>query len=364
MIYEIMFLVPRSLSHFKRFDWPLFLPMMLLMSFGLVVLLSVDPELARQQVVFAAAGLVIYFFLAFTDYKIIGKFSQSIYFVTTILLILVIVWGISTRGAVRWLQVGFWRIQPSEFSKISLALILASLLTAAQGSLRKIFKSILFSFPIIVLVFFQPDLGTALVLAAIWIGILSVSGVKLSHLLVLITGGLLFFVPGWFLLREYQRQRLLTFINPQADPLGSGYNVIQAIIAVGSGQMFGRGFGRGTQSHLQFLPDYQTDFIFATLSEEWGFLGALILIVLFLILCFRIFKIGEAASSSFGSLLCVGVGVMLVFQIVVNVGMNLGIMPVTGIPLPLISYGGSSLVATLVALGLVQSVGVGRKRLN
>lgn len=359
-----MSLASDYLSYFKKFDWMLFLPMFLLLSFGLAVLLSVNPELARQQLIFAVVGLVIYFFIAFTDYKVIGKFAKPIYVATVLLLFLVVGWGISTRGAVRWLQIGFWRIQPSEFSKIALILVLASFLASVQNSFKKIIRSFLFTLPVVLLVFFQPDLGTALVLTAAWLGILLALGVKLSHLAALAVCGLLFSIPGWLLLKDYQRERLETFLNPQADPLGAGYNVIQAVIAVGSGQLTGRGFGRGTQSHLQFLPDYHTDFIFATLAEEWGFLGAMILLVLFLILGFRIFKIGEAAGNRFGYLLGVGVGTMLVFQVLVNIGMNLGIMPVTGIPLPLVSYGGSSLVATLVALGLVQSVVVGRKRIS
>ncbi|HKZ34994.1 MAG TPA: FtsW/RodA/SpoVE family cell cycle protein, partial [Patescibacteria group bacterium] len=164
-------------------------------------------------------------------------------------------------------------------------------------------------------------------------------------------------LPGiWFLLREYQKQRIFSFLNPYADPLGTGYNVIQSTIAVGSGQLFGRGLGRGTQSRLQFLPEYHTDFIFATLAEELGFFGSILLLFLFFFLIFHVFETARSAPNTFGVFIAIGVGAMILFQVCVNVGMNIGIIPITGITLPLVSYGGSSLLATLISLGLVASV--------
>jgi len=276
----------------------------------------------------------------------------------------VLVSGVVTRGAVRWLEIGAQQFQPSEFSKVALILFLASLLRKRCGSVsRKIFLLSLASTMLpVVLVYFQPDLGTAIILLTIWLGLIIAAGLKPVNLFLMLAGGLGFLVPLWSLLKDYQRQRILNFLNPALDPLGGGYNVLQSTIAVGSGQIWGRGFGRGTQSHLQFLPEYHTDFIFASLSEEWGFVGSTLLLLFFAVLLLRILVIAREARDDFGSLLVVGVFSFLLPQVFINTGMNLGLMPITGIPLPLVSYGGSSLWVTMMALGLVQSVAMRRKR--
>ena len=351
----------------KSVDYFLFLAMILLLVFGLTVILSTNREAFGRQIIFAITGLVIYLGASILDYRLLKSASIGLYLVVLGLLGLVLISGVITRGAVRWLEFGvgqFRQFQPSEFSKIALILLLASLLRNRVASLS--FKIFLASLALaavpVVLVYFQPDLGTSIILFTIWLGILVTAGLKPVYLFLMAASGLGLLVPLWSILKDYQRQRIISFLNPALDPLGGGYNVLQAIIAVGSGQVWGRGFGRGTQSHLQFLPEHYTDFIFASLSEEWGFVGSLLLLLFFVVLLVRILMVAQEAGDDFGTLIAVGVFSFLLPQVFINIGMNLGIMPITGIPLPLVSYGGSSLWVTMVALGLVQSVAIRRKK--
>ena len=351
----------------KSVDYFLFLAMILLLVFGLTVILSTNREAFGRQIIFAITGLVIYLGASIFDYRLLKSASIGLYLVVLGLLGLVLISGVITRGAVRWLEFGvgqFRQFQPSEFSKIALILLLASLLRNRVASLS--FKIFLASLALaavpVVLVYFQPDLGTSIILFTIWLGILVTAGLKPVYLFLMAASGLGLLVPLWSILKDYQRQRIISFLNPALDPLGGGYNVLQAIIAVGSGRVWGRGFGRGTQSHLQFLPEHYTDFIFASLSEEWGFVGSLLLLLFFVVLLVRILMVAQEAGDDFGTLIAVGVFSFLLPQVFINIGMNLGIMPITGIPLPLVSYGGSSLWVTMVALGLVQSVAIRRKK--
>lgn len=352
----------------KKADYFLFLAMILLLVFGLTVILSTNPEAFKRQVIFALTGLGLYVGAALLDYRLLKTVSIGLYGGVLGLLVLVLVSGVITRGAVRWLEFGvgqFRQFQPSEFSKIALILLLASLLRNRIGPDLS-FKTILTSFALtvipVVLVYFQPDLGTSIILLTVWLGVIVAAGLKPAYLFLMVAGGLGLLVPLWSLLKDYQRQRIISFLNPALDPLGGGYNVLQSMIAVGSGQIWGRGFGRGTQSHLQFLPEHYTDFIFASLSEEWGFVGSLLLLLFFAVLLVRILMAARDAGDDFGSLIAVGVFSFLLSQVFINVGMNLGIMPITGIPLPLVSYGGSSLWVTMMALGLVQSVALRREK--
>ena len=353
--------VPKVL---KRVDPFLFLAMILALTFGLVGILSTNRPAFGRQVIFALTGLFIYTAASLFDYRLLKRVSIGFYMAVLGLLCLVLISGAVTRGAVRWLEVGARQFQPSEFSKITLILILAFLLQRHPGflSLKKFLVALVLTLVPVVLVYFQPDLGTSIILLTIFLGMLVTAGLKPQHLFLMMASGLGLLVPLWSLLKDYQRQRIISFLNPALDPLGSGYNVLQSQIAVGSGQIWGRGFGRGTQSHLQFLPEHYTDFIFASLSEEWGFVGALLLLGFFVVLLVRILKTAQEASDNFGTLIAVGVFSFLLPQLFINVGMNLGLMPITGIPLPLISYGGSSLWVTMIALGLVQSVAIRRKR--
>lgn len=350
----------------KKADPFLFLAMFLLLAFGLTVILSTNPEAFGRQILFALTGFIIYIGVSVLDYRLLKQISIGLYVGLLGLLSLVFVSGAVTRGTVRWLEFGSGQFQPSEFSKIALILILASLLRRHIGSrlsLRVFLISLVLTALPVILVYFQPDLGTAIVLLVIWLGIIVVAGLKPLYLFLMAFLGLGALVPLWSVLKDYQQKRIVSFLNPALDPLGSGYNVLQAKIAVGSGQFLGRGFGRGPQSHLQFLPEHYTDFIFAALSEEWGLIGSVALLLFFAILLGRLLVTAHNACDGFGALIVVGVFSFLLSQVFINVGMNLAIMPITGIPLPLVSYGGSSLWVTMAALGLAQSVAIRSKKL-
>jgi rod shape determining protein RodA len=295
--------------------------------------------------------------LSFVDYRIYVRYSKLVYVVTIIALILPFIFGAVTRGSQRWLQIGPAMLQPSELAKPLLILFFAALFSKESAiSYRKLSLGItLISVPVL-LVFKQPDLGTATVLFLSFLGILFASKVSWKIIFSLLSALVVATPLSWFLAKDYQRQRLLSFLSPLSDPLGSGYHVIQAKVAVGAGQLFGRGLGKGTQSHLRFLPEKHTDFIFASLAEELGFLGSLCVLALFGLLLQRILKIGENSRDQFGFLVCIGVFFLIFCQSFINIGINLGLLPVTGITLPLLSYGGSSLLATTICLGIVQNV--------
>lgn len=339
----------------KNFDFLLLLSILIIALLGLAIVWSVAPAFLASQLIFFLLGLLAFFFFSLTDYRLFKNYSWLIYLVVLIFLILPFVFGEVTRGAVRWFQVGPVTVQPSEIAKPLLILFLAGFL-----SRYKILSLALVLLPVF-LIFKQPDLGSTLVVFAICLGILFALGARIKWL---VAGSLLLVMASplvWRSLADYQKQRILSFVNSQADPLGSGYNLIQSVIAIGSGMIFGRGLGRGTQSHLYFLPERHTDFIFASLAEELGLLGGLLLLALYFWLFLRILKIAGLAEDNFGFLVVSGVFFFLFSQVFINIGMNLGILPITGIPLPLVSTGGSSLLATMISLGLVESVARQRK---
>ena len=326
-----------------------------------MVIWSTDQGLAHKQLGFALVGALFLGITLVFNYRRLLPLAPFIFGIMLILLLLTLFFGVTAKGASRWFEVGSLIFQPSEFAKLALILFLPWVFGWRKFSFRtRFFLSVLalalVSFPVIL----QPDLGTVFVLVCIWLGVAFMAKVPILYFLLLAFLGISALPIGWKVLAPYQRRRIYSFFNPQADPLGSGYNVLQAIIAVGSGQVWGRGFGRGPQSQLRFLPERSSDFIFASLAEEWGLLGVTIVFVLFFTLLLRILLVAKKASCGFGSLVCVGVFMMILAQFVVNVGMNLGIMPITGIPLPLISAGGSSLLVTLLSLGLVESVALRR----
>ncbi len=336
-------------------DFLLTIPTFLLISLGVLVIYSSDPRLAIQQSILALIGFLIYFFLSYFDFEFLGQYIDYLYIFILLLLIIVFIIGIETRGSIRWISIGFLQIQPSELAKPIIILFLAKFWDNHKTTWKNIIKSFLYILPLIILIFKQPDLGTTLTIVCIWI--IMLFGANISFLkIALMSFGVMLLTPiFWFFLKDYQKERIITFLSPTADPLGMGYNVIQSMIAVGSGQFFGRGLGRGTQSRLQFLPEFRTDFIFASIAEELGFLGSLIVLTLYGTIFFRALKIMSGIKSRFKSLTIIGVIGMLFFQFAVNIGMNIGIIPVTGITLPLLSYGGSSLLATLISLSFIAS---------
>lgn len=359
---SIRIYLPRQISLGKLahlFDWPLLVSILLLLFLGLTVLFSTNPEAAKNQLIFAGLGLLFFILISSVDYHFWRYFAWHWYLVTTGLLVLVLVLGRVARGSVRWITIGQRGLQPSELAKVCLILILSRFfypLTARWLSLKKIVLSIILAGPLLFLILAQPDLGTTLIIFGIWVFLALYAGVKPPYLIAsLLLAGLVSY-PAWQLLQPYQKERVMMFLNPYMDPLGAGYHILQSKIAIGSGRFWGRGFGRGTQSHLKFLPEYYTDFVFASFAEEWGFLGSAVMIGLFVILLGRILQIAKKCEDDFGAMLCVGVFAMLLLQVLINMGMNLGLMPVTGITLPLVSYGGSSLITVMVSLGLVQAV--------
>ena len=344
----------------------LFIPMVLLVSFAVVVLFSTSAVVARDQLIFSILGLVLYFLFSFADFRVLKPLSFYLYLFNVLLLLVTLAFGIYSKGAIRWIPLGIegFTFQPSEFMKLSLIILLSSLLSSRFGS-SSIKDFLLTTFITLVpatLIFIQPDLGTTVVVLFIWLLLSLFVRLRPSYFIYLLLV-LLAISPIIFLsLRPYQRDRIKTFLDPSLDPLGGGYHVLQSEIAVGSGRVLGRGFGRGTQSHLRFLPEYHTDFIFASLSEEWGFLGSAVVVLLFGLVFIRIILIGMNSQFLFGQLLSLGVLAMIFSQTVVNIGMNLGIAPITGVPLPLLSSGGSSLVLTMASLGILQSVARSSKR--
>jgi rod shape determining protein RodA len=332
------------------------IPIILILALGITVIFSSSPPLAIQQLIFGIIGLSGYLFFRWFDFRAFSSYIKLSYAI--VLAMLIITWfiGYESRGSMRWISLGPINIQPSEFAKPILILTLAWFWSKNYASWRSIFRSILWMFPIFFMIFIQPDLGTSLTILAIWLGMLAAANISWKKVALLLLLGLMVLPSTWFLLHDYQRERLISFASPQSDPQGIGFHVIQSTIAVGSGELMGRGLGRGTQSRLQFLPEFRTDFVFAFIAEELGFLGSSIVLILYAILLFMIFRTMMQSRDRIGELVCVGVLSMMFIQIFINVGMNVGMLPITGITLPLLSYGGSSLVSTLICLGFVASV--------
>lgn len=345
------------MRRFFNFDWLILILVLAIALIGLLAVKSTAPASFWQQFVWFILGLALFFLFSQINYQTYKRASWYFYLGSVIFLLITFIFGQVTRGAVRWIQIGSFNLQPSELVKPFLILFFASFFAEdKKDSFKKILKSLLFLFLPVVLIFLQPDLGSSLVVVFIWLGMVLAKGIKAKWLLF--GGGFLaVFLPlAWHFLKGYQKQRIYTFLNPERDPLGSGFNVIQSMIAVGSGKIFGRGLGRGTQSQLRFLPERHTDFIFASLAEEIGFIGVMVLLGLFFFLLWRILILARNTTDHFAYFICLGVFSLLFIQIFINIGMNLGILPITGITLPLISYGGSSLISTMICLGIVSSL--------
>ena len=358
------------MKKFLQLDWIIIVSFFLLVAIGLMVLYSISSnnnqlDLAHfnRQLLAFAIGLVLMFMIAFYDYRTFNSFSTKFYFLAVLALIIVFFLGIRMRGTTGWIGFLNYNFQPVEMVKLVMIIFLASFLSKKKiefsNFVKIVVSAILVSIPIF-LIIKQPDFGSALIIIGIWIGMLLVSGISKKSMLAL---GIIFFISttgGFFLLKDYQKNRLINFVNPQNDPQGSGYNVTQSIVAVGSGGIFGKGLGHGSQSQLNFLPEKHTDFIFAVIAEELGLVGSAFVILLFGIILYRFSQIASLARDNFGYLLSVGVMIMFFIQIFINIGMNIGIAPVTGVPLPFLSYGGSSMVSILASIGVIQSVYVRR----
>jgi rod shape determining protein RodA len=351
-----------------NFDWMLLLLVLLIVCVGIVNLYSagygISGEPYLKQIRWVFLGLFVMFLTFAFDYRWIARYGYWVHGLALMLLIAVFVVGAVTKGSQRWITLGGFSIQPSELVKITLILALAKYFNdhrlEGKYGIRELVVPFLIVLAPFVLVLKQPDLGTALMLMILFGSMVLFVGIRWKTLLSLCATVLLIIPLGWNFLAEYQQERVLTFIDPERDPLGSGYHIIQSIIAIGSGGIFGKGFMRGTQSQLKFLPEQQTDFVFSVFAEEWGFLGVLLVLVLFLVLILWGLKIAQHSRDYLGTLIAYGVTMMIFWGVFINVAMVLGILPVVGIPLPFISYGGSSMVKMMVATGLLMNVSMRR----
>lgn len=312
-----------------------------------------------RQIIYLAAGMIAMVLLSLIDVRVYGGLRWIIWAGTVGSLGAVWLYGQITHGAQRWIDLGIFLFQPSELSKLLVILVVAKYMAdhaEQMGRLRFIIASLSFVILPLAFVFVQPDLGTTIVLAATWGVMLVGSGLRWQYLVILGMILLLAAWPLWLNLRPYQQERVLTFMDPSRDPLGAGYNVTQSRIAIGSGGWLGLGYCSGTQSQLRFLRNRSTDFIFSVIAEELGFIGSVFVIALFAFILFRIVRAASLARNAYGKMIAIGITGMIFVQSVVNLGMNLGLMPVTGIPLPFVSAGGSSLISLLAAEGVVQSI--------
>lgn len=359
-------------SHLRKFDWLLIGAVLGLCAISLLEFWSIDvgaraygqtSNLFVKQGVFLLAGLIVMFFLAFFDAQIYRNYSLflvTLYFFSLVLLAAVLLFDYKIRGMAGWFRFGDFNFAPVELAKFTIILILAKYFSRRHIEVyrvRHIIISGLYAGLSILLVLLQPDLGSALILAAIWLGMVLLSGMKHRHLVIVLLTGVIISILAWsFAFKPYQKERILTFLNPAKDPLGYSYNLIQSKIAIGSGGLWGKGLGHGSQGQLNFLPAKHTDFIFSVFAEEWGFAGVLFLFGLYSLFFWRLMKIVMAMGNNFFRLFVAGYAIMIFAQITINVGMCLGLMPVTGIALPFMSYGGSNLLINLMMLGVVQNI--------
>jgi rod shape determining protein RodA len=350
------------------FDIQLVLYAGILATFGLVMAYTNSPAgqaLApgttfTRGLIWLAVAIVAFIGASAFDYRWLKTFAWPLYLLNIGLLVLSKLIGTGAGGVARWVTIFGMQFQFSELAKVVMIIVLAAFLAGRRDRLRSlstIVGAIVLTVPLVLLVLAQPDLGTSLVFVAILGGMLFLSGASLRWLAVVAAAGLAALPVIWnVVLRDYQKQRLLSFLDPSADPLGSGYHLIQSQIAVGSGGIFGTGLTNGTQNQLDFLPVQTTDFVFAILAEELGLIGALVVFALFVALIWRILRIGWRSEDLFGLAFSAGLASMLVFQLLVNVGMVIGIMPITGIPLPFITHGGASLISIAIGLGILESI--------
>jgi rod shape determining protein RodA len=357
-----------TLAYLKKLDWILIIVVFLLVGIGLLSIYSSsigkeDFSNFKKQIVFFAIGVLLMFFFSFFDWRVFRESSLLIliiYFFCLAALIGLFFFAPEIRGVKSWYKIGTFSIDPIEFTKIVLIILLAKYFSMRHVEMYRVAHIIFSGFYVFlpgILVFFQPDLGSTLILIALWIGTLIISGIKLRHFLILSLCGILLFILSWaFLLKDYQKERIISFIFPQIEPLGASWSQVQAKIAIGSGGILGKGIGSGPQTQYGFLPEPHTDFIFSAIAEEMGLIGVLALLALFLALIWRIFKISISSRSNFPRLFATGFSVLLISQIFIHIGMNLGLLPIIGISLPLISYGGSSLIATFIGLGILQNI--------
>ena len=359
-----------SASVLRKIDWILVLSTLPLLAAGLIAMKSLSPVEGAgdyfflRQLAWVIVGLAVFFWLSFSDLRWLKNsvILFSLYALGAVSLVLLLILALKIKGASSWFTLGLFSLEPVEPLKVILILVLAKYFSRRHieiANVKHIIVSGLYVFLPTGLVFLQPDLGSALVIVSLWLVMILVSGVSKKHLLFLFLAASALSSFLWFYAVEpYQRLRVYSFINPYLDPRGAGYQTIQTTIAVGAGGLWGRGIGFGSQSRLEFLPEHQTDFIFAAFAEEWGFVGALLLFFFFSVIVWRVARIGSRAGGNFERLYSVGLNTLLVTQFFIHVGMNVGVLPITGLPMPFMSYGGSFLITIFAALGILMSFGI------
>lgn len=346
-----------------KLDWVLIGFIGILAAISLVTLASLSPDHFRRQVFWYVIFAFIVFLGSYVDWRwLAGQswFRQGFYWVSVGLISIAGLQSRTIRGTKSWLVFGGFRFEPAELLKVALILLLAGFFARKHAEAwlgRNILISFFYAALPAAIVILHPDLGSALVILGIWFGFLLLSGFQLKKVLIIVAGFILVAILGWvFVLKTYQKDRVSAFINPNKDPLGASYNVIQSKVAIGSAGFWGKGFGQGTQSHLKFLPEAETDFVFAAFVEEWGIAGGFVLLLTFLLVIFRIIKVGLASLSNDYRFISLGVALVLVIHFFVNVGSNLGLTPVTGITFPMVSYGGSNLLTTAIIISIIQRI--------
>jgi len=365
----------RVLAMFRRMDWLLVTAMVALAAVSVAFIYSASyrgpgqpmPTFYKTQAMWFAVGLVLFVVVTAVDYRWLCQWATLWYALAVALLILVLAVGQEVHGAKSWFGWKGYGVQPSEFAKLAVVVAISYSLFHRTPEVRRRWMTVwsglgLLAVPLL-LILAQPDLGSALVLAPIGFALLFVAGARLQHLVLVVAIGMALSPVAWLQLKPYQRNRLMVFLRPDQDPLGAGWNLNQSLIAVGSGGLTGKGYLQGTQNALGYLPRSVTpnDFLFSVIAEEKGFVGSACVLVLYAVVVFRGLRIAARARDRLGTLLATGVVAMLFFHVFINVGMTIGLMPITGLPLPLLSYGGSFVLATMTALGLLQNIWVHRR---
>lgn len=359
----------------RRMNWVLFSAMVFLAVGSVLFIYSASyrgpdqemPNFYQMQMIWFGAGLVLYFVMALVDYRAVCQWATIWYLFAVGLLVMVLVMGAKVYGARRWLGFGSLGIQPAEIAKLAVIVAVAYYLYHRTPEQRRQWRTVLTAFAIVavpqILIFVQPDLGSVMILLVVTFTMLFVGGARGKHLALLVLAAVCAAPFGWMHLKDYQRDRLTVFLNPAKDPLGAGWNLNQSLIAVGSGGVTGKGYLQGTQSLLGYLPRTVSpnDFLFSVIAEEKGFVGSVIVLGLYAVILFCGLRIAAHARDRLGMLLATGVVALLFFHVFVNIGMTIGLMPVKGLPLPLLSYGGSFVMATMTALGLLQNVWIHRR---
>lgn len=355
-----------------NFDWTLLAMIFLLIIIGLINIYSASFSIRDlqqtppylRQIKWIMLGLATMALAFLVDYRFIGRHAYVIYGLCVLLLIVVLFAGHSSRGSQRWLIVGGFNLQPSELAKLAVILALSKYFDAHRlgrdYTIRELYVPLALAGLPFLLILKQPDLGTALIILLLFASLVFFVGLNWRSFLYAACSGALLAPLFWHLLRDYQKERILTFFNPERDPLGSGYHIIQSMIAVGSGGLTGKGFLKGSQTQLKFLPEQQTDFIFSVFAEEWGFLGGMVVIFIFASLVFWGLKIVSHSKDYLGALISFGITMLIFWEVFINVGMVLGALPVVGIPLPFLSYGGSSIVVLMTSVGILMNISVRR----